>query len=73
MDVLCEDDSSLTILTFFGNLQLVGKPECFVGIEQWFAIIENEYEAENVAVPSMALTGALASNLHLQGPRVCGK
>jgi hypothetical protein len=62
MDVLCKEDSSLTLLTFFGNLQLVGYQNAELGIEQVFANIEIEYKAENVNVLGMELAGALASS-----------
>jgi hypothetical protein len=62
METLCNEESALTLLTFFGSMQLVGYQNAELGIEQVFANLEIEYKAENAGVLSMELLGALASS-----------
>ena len=62
MDVLCNEESALTLLTYFGSLQLVGYQNAELGVEQVFANIEIEYKSENAGVLSMELSDAVATS-----------
>jgi len=62
MDILCNEGSGLTLLSYFGSLQLVGYSNAELGVEQVFASIEIEYKAENVGVLSMELVEAFATS-----------
>ena len=62
MDILCNEESALTLLTYFGSLQLVGYQNAELGVEQVFANIEIEYKSENAGVLSMELFDAVATS-----------
>ncbi len=62
MSVTCVEESALTLLNYFGNLQLVGYQNLERGLQQVFANVEITYTATNVGALDMDLLGAFGSS-----------
>ena len=62
MSTECVDASSLTLLNYFGNLQLVGYQNLELGLQQVFANVKITYMATNDGVLDMQLIGAFGSS-----------
>lgn len=62
MSVACTPESALTLLSYFGNLQLVGYQNLELGLQQVFANIAITYTAANGGNLDMELFGAFGSS-----------
>ena len=62
MGVKCNSASALTLMTYFGNLQLVGFQNVDMGLQQVFANVGISYTATNTGRLELDLYGAFASS-----------
>jgi hypothetical protein len=62
MNFDCTEESALTLMTNFGNLQLIGFENPETGLQQVFANIEITYTATNAGTLDMDLFGAFGSS-----------